>query len=201
VGCGENTYPCTRGDVNIAAFRWAFFHAELWTVLVFNAVTMLMIYLSILQRERAVDKYRITLREEQKRLLSRRFAAQAFLYIAAYTLVWLFPMIQWVISENSGPVYYPILAITVVVNPLQGFFNAAIYIRPRYIKYRQRLQETGSSSWNAIVFAVSAKEDNDEGAEEEILANDGELEASTAGCTRDPESEESGKQDTEGSKA
>ena len=39
------------------AFRWAFFHAELWAVFSFTIVAMFMIYQSVLKQERSLDRY------------------------------------------------------------------------------------------------------------------------------------------------
>jgi hypothetical protein len=110
---------------------------------------------------------------------------QAWLYILAFSMAWIFPMIQWVISQVGGQLYFPILSITVIINPLQGFFNAVIYIRPRFLEHyrrkrREKLQEDqegsaeGESSsgdlgrrataWQAVVHACSI---TDEPADEE----------------------------------
>lgn len=51
-------------------------------------------------------------------------------------------MAQWAMSNSpSGTLYYPLLALTVVLNPLQGFFNALIYLRPRYLRSRHKQRD------------------------------------------------------------
>ena len=54
-------------------------------------------------------------------------------------------MVTFINAEVTGYLFYPLLAATVVVNPLQGFFNALIYIRPRYIRYKEGLRRVSSS--------------------------------------------------------
>ena len=82
------------------------------------------------RREQRKDRMRID--------LSRRFATQAWLYVVAFLLSWIWPMAQWVDIQKTGRADTPWFFLTVVFNPLQGFMNAMIYLRPRYLKYRQR---------------------------------------------------------------
>jgi len=84
--------------------------------------------------------------------LSRRFAVQAWYYVLAFFLAWIFPMVQFLVAEidGDGMLLFPLLALTVLVNPLQGFLNAVIYIRPRFLRYygqiRQRRMRRSSTS-------------------------------------------------------
>jgi len=78
--------------------------------------------------------------------LSRKFAVQASFYVAAFFVTWIFPMVQFAyIQTSDGTLLFPLLALTVIFAPLQGFFDALIYIRPRYIRYKERLQKRRSS--------------------------------------------------------
>ncbi|CAJ1953969.1 unnamed protein product [Cylindrotheca closterium] len=79
-------------------------------------------------------------RKQKRHNLSQRFASQAWFYILAFCLTWIFPMITFVIAEVTGYLYFPLLATTVVFNPMQGFFNCLIYIKPRYMRYREGLR-------------------------------------------------------------
>ena len=84
-------------------------------------------------------------RKQKKQKLSRKFASQAGFYILSFFLSWIFPMVGFLIAELTGYLFYPLLAATVVVNPLQGFFNALIYIRPRYIRYKEEMQRVSTN--------------------------------------------------------
>lgn len=179
VGCGEGSYPCTRGK-NIFELRWAFFHAFLWASFLFMAIALIIIYSKIFAIESKTLSSRLS--DDNKLTLSRRFAAQAVLYVVSFFAAWIFTMIQWCISSASGDLYYPILVVTVILNPLQGFFNFLIYFRPRFIRLRKALKkqrveiEEGLDSSPQVIRMAevfSAKEeegeeDTYEGVESEI---------------------------------
>jgi hypothetical protein len=77
-------------------------------------------------------------------------------------------MMQVIVSERTGERYTPFLFLIVVFSPLQGFFDAMIYIRPRYLKYRRKQQRRSSqtsSPWRAVVQAMSVHDDLDENCE------------------------------------
>ena len=80
-------------------------------------------------------------RQEQRFQLSRRVATQAILYQFSFFITWIFPMVQFVVSFQTGDLYFPILVLTVIFTPLQGFGDALIYFRPRYLRYRQQQQQ------------------------------------------------------------
>jgi len=104
-------------------------------------------------------------------------------------------MVQFAVTNApGGTLYFPLLAITVIVNPLQGMFNALIYIRPRYLRYRKKQREeqngvspggrlSGSFSpnssdkrWQNFVQAVGVKAmDEDEDEWEEQAATSGDV--------------------------
>jgi len=186
--------------VNI--LRWAFFHAELWATFCFMAVALFLMHRSIKAKELASSKYsfrssnstsssfrssqgsaQTTQQRASRRSMnqtvswSKRFAIQSWLYILAFFFAWIFPMVQWVISQSGGLLYYPILAITVVINPLQGFFNAVIYIRPRFMEYyrtkqREKLQKESQEGqplilWQAITHACNVQDEPEDEQDEQ----------------------------------
>lgn len=90
-------------------------------------------------------------RNVPREALSRRFAGQATLFILAFLLAWIFPMVQFAVTNSpSGTLYYPMLALTVILNPLQGLMNAFIYFRPRYIRARQHMERMKRSRQQRI---------------------------------------------------
>ena len=58
-GCGNSQFfPCTRGDAQqVEKYRWAFFHAQLWTVFAIAGATLFGIWYSVEQRERRMLQY------------------------------------------------------------------------------------------------------------------------------------------------
>ena len=55
----------------------------------------------------------------------------------------------------QGKTYYPLLVLMAIFFPLQGFFNAIIYLRPRYIKLlRERPPEIENKGFFGICWIV-----------------------------------------------
>eukprot|EP00571_Detonula_confervacea_P011492 CAMPEP_0172306720 /NCGR_PEP_ID=MMETSP1058-20130122/7732_1 /TAXON_ID=83371 /ORGANISM="Detonula confervacea, Strain CCMP 353" /LENGTH=134 /DNA_ID=CAMNT_0013018693 /DNA_START=330 /DNA_END=734 /DNA_ORIENTATION=- len=76
---------------------------------------------------------------------------QSTLYIGAFMLSWSWATIYHIIAWSTG-VKAP--WITLLINtflPLQGFWNAFIYARPRYLRRRQQHQSL--SSFEILRFA------------------------------------------------
>jgi hypothetical protein len=126
-------------------------------------------------QQEGVQKRSERLKQQKKRLLSRQFAIQAWLYILAFFFAWVFPMVGFAIAEATGQLYYPLLVLTVIFSPLQGFFNALIYIRPRYIRYRQQQRKQSTPSperpltvLDVLVRAISVQAQDDEDTMEEL---------------------------------
>ena len=87
------------------------------------------------------------LQKEQKHAqLSRRFATQAGLYAGAYFLVYFFPLVLFHVEKATGKFYWPLLLLGVIFLPLQGAFNTLIYLRPRYLNYRERKRQEQARS-------------------------------------------------------
>mmetsp|Transcript_34268 Transcript_34268/g.83123 ORF Transcript_34268/g.83123 Transcript_34268/m.83123 type:complete len:429 (+) Transcript_34268:93-1379(+) len=99
---------------------------------------------SLFNRRSTTTRNATSTRKKYK--LSRRFGSQAGFYILAFFLTWIFPMIMFVVAEVTGYLLYPLLVATVVFNPMQGFFNCLIYIRPRYIRNREERRSQAPSS-------------------------------------------------------
>jgi hypothetical protein len=164
VGCGTTTFPCSRGNSESThLYRWVFFHAELLAMFGFTAVSLFIIYRFILVRERAIDRYRISEQEKKNRVLSRQFAVQASAYVAAFFISWIFPMVRIIVAELTDQIYTPLIFLIVVFAPLQGFFNALIYLRPRYLKYRREQRRrtiAADNRWQAMAQAISVYNDD-----------------------------------------
>ena len=75
-------------------------------------------------------------REEESK--SGRIAQQAYLYTLAFTLTWIFPTSMRIM--RNPPSYGLLMCIAIFV-PLQGFFNAVVYVRPRYLRNRKQHPE------------------------------------------------------------
>ncbi|KAL3933930.1 MAG: hypothetical protein SGBAC_010188 [Bacillariaceae sp.] len=136
-GCDtKDDVECQRGNLSWV-FRWAFFYAWIWFYFVVIAVCIGLVYYKVLQQERKNDRYNIS-GQVVDRYRSRRVANQAFFYVGAYYLTFLFGTISRSMQVEGTPVPEAIWICFVVFYPLQGFFNALIYMMPRLRKRRQQ---------------------------------------------------------------
>ena len=138
-GCGETSYPCQRGDERVNIYRWSFFLVELWLGFLLSGAAMFLMYRTVRQHEKQMERYEYSgsSSDSGKQTLSRRVAIQAMYYILFFFLTWAFPLVQFAVSERTGHTYFPLLTLTVIFAPFQGFFNSIIYIRPRYLQHRR----------------------------------------------------------------
>ena len=79
-----------RHNPNYGVFRLAFLYADAWAIIVFLAVTMAVIYYHVLKQERSLDKYCSSSFASKKRKQSKKIRNQAFLYVAALYMTWIF---------------------------------------------------------------------------------------------------------------
>jgi hypothetical protein len=152
--------------------RWAFFHVELLVIYAFTLVAMFMIYLTIAKQEKKLKKYAFresvtafgestsrSIEEHSSRRLrdehrkgSTNFASQATFYMVVFFFTWFFPMLQTVFAVSRDELYYPLILLSSILSSMQGFFNAVIYLRPRWI--RSRKQKPPLSRWQIFAYAI-----------------------------------------------
>ena len=147
-GCGLPepwSPPCERGSIHeVDVYRWALFHAELWLVFIVCAVALAIMVMKVQERERAMGRYNFRRENDsdsssgERMKLSRKVSTQAFLYIFFFFLTWIFPMVQFVVQNQTGYLLFPLLVLTTIINPLQGLYDAIIYARPRYLQHQER---------------------------------------------------------------
>jgi len=90
---------------------------------------------------RITENLRSTPNNAGNRKVSRRFAQQALFYAIVFCMTWIWSMVNWVVDQKNGFVYTPIIFLQAVFVPSQGFFNTLVYLRPRYLRIRQRHSE------------------------------------------------------------
>jgi hypothetical protein len=83
---------------------------------------------------------------------SKKIAVQGLLYVGVFYVTWLFPTISRITELIAKKNYFPIQFLDTTLLPLQGFFNFAIYIRPRYLTYRRQNKDDGF--WKALKTVV-----------------------------------------------
>ena len=93
----------------------------------------------------------------------RETATQAFLYIAAFFLTYIFFGIGTLFgpsttTKENRSFYFPVVVLTKIFLPLQGFWNCFIYIRPRYKALQ--LRNPNWSMWTVLRAILDSKEDS-----------------------------------------
>lgn len=126
---GEST--CVRGD-NASLYRWVFYYAPLWFAIVFVTVVMFLVYRAVVTVEKKVEKYGY-----RERKHSKQVAQQGFWYCGAFYITWIFPTITRLTQLITHGAPYPLVLVTALFVPLQGFFNCLVYIHPRYKRTRE----------------------------------------------------------------
>ena len=122
-GCDRNPdVPCERGD-NSYIYRWAFFHAELWATFIAVIVMMLVMYKSVNDKEKNTRRFSVrqsaTSSDGGGSSQASRVAMQALLYVLAYCITWIFPMVTWLTQLTQGKTYTVILILQAFFVPLQ----------------------------------------------------------------------------------
>jgi hypothetical protein len=76
--------------------------------------------------------------------LTHQFAVQALLYALAFFITFLFDTVALILRAtytNTTQLLMLCIFLANVFLPLQGFWNAFIYIRPRYLRYRKKQKQ------------------------------------------------------------
>jgi len=157
-GCGKEGQEqvCIRGE-NASIYRWAFYHAFVWSNFVFLSACMCLVYRAVLKTERRTERYRYVQegQNRRKRRKSREVAFQALLYVFAYYGTWIWNPINYIYIEFNGRPYFPTYLMQTCINPMSGFFNSIIYLRPKYKKFRKKYPEKSLCQILRMLFSNS----------------------------------------------
>ncbi len=141
--------------------------------IIYVSLTMFRVYISVRNVEKDALKHSFLSRfreQDKKRTMkrSRRIMIQGVLYSVAMILSFVLVFITTVIyllTNNLGP---ELLIITAVLNPLQGFFNALIYLIPfirKTMKTRRSLiiqERLSVISPSAISFPIEEEKEEEQ---------------------------------------
>lgn len=172
-GCSSNDeVDCRFGDT--APYFYEAF-AQFWIQLAYVViiVTNLLIWLYVKRQENQMKKYRTRLQSqtaddtlnnmEKESSYARSVFIQSILYVGAFFLSWSWATIYHLVAWFGG---VSVPWITLLINtflPLQGFWNAFIYARPRYIRIRKTKGNLSALEILKLVF-LPPKDDHVEGA-------------------------------------
>lgn len=84
-----------------------------------------------------------------RKMRSRRMARQAFWYLLNFFLTYAGITAMRIVQAFGGTVPFGLRCFAWIFLPWQGFWNAIIYMRPRYIRNREKYSDM--SIWQAII--------------------------------------------------
>ena len=89
-------------------FRWAFYYAELWSIIVVVTAIMIAVVLSVVATEKKTSKY-----AANKVALSKTVKVQALFYVSAFYITWTFPTTLRILQTIEVQVPYAIFLCAV----------------------------------------------------------------------------------------
>ena len=157
LNCDKSESPvvCERGE----QYKYWFYYNSLliFTESCVILFSMIKTYTAVLQRERSGDRFRfrIASRPDTRRNLSNTMRSQGLWYSGAFLFTFLLIMLFFVWTNYFTQIF------SFLTLYLIGFTNAVIYVRPRFIKFRQDFPSLGvtSSIWYTLVRKQPARED------------------------------------------
>jgi hypothetical protein len=123
---------CDRGGEHYLSYMTIMFYWVItgWLII---TVDMILIVLKVRATEKRLVRYSIGHSNDTFKR-TRQAGIQALLYIASYFVTFIFFILWW--SPISNPTVLFALACLIKINyPMQGFWNALIYMRPYYKTY------------------------------------------------------------------
>jgi hypothetical protein len=123
-------------------------------------------------------------KKKKKKNSSTEIAIQGMLYVGAFYITWFFPTLQRIIelSQTTRKNYFALQFLDSFLLPLQGFFNAMIYCRPKFQKYLKDHPElscclsvfhTLANNRESVVETATSTFAPDSGYDEEGASNTG----------------------------
>jgi len=122
---------------------------------IINVVSMIALYRFVLQQETRSNRHVFDGNEDRsaQNTYSKRVAVQGVFYFIAFALAWwdYYFYFIYVMIYPTSPIPIWCNYTTVVFVPLQGFFNAFVYLRPRYVAHRRNASSTAGQTGNELI--------------------------------------------------
>jgi hypothetical protein len=150
-GCWVTNYPDGCGDAAEGAedcksplIAWIFGGLPIALILLCIAISNCVIYLHVrrtINRGRLRSSFAVNGVQNSQTKRIRAVATQAFLYVAAFLMTYLWGVVLKIMESGSYDAQdeanlFPILVLQAIMLPLTGFLNLCIYVRPRYLRCR-----------------------------------------------------------------
>jgi hypothetical protein len=135
-----NPNPCQRGD-NFDIYNMAFLYCPVWLSFLIMTTSLLLIYCRIRKLNLATARY-----HREGRLIQRRFATQATLYVLAWFLSWSvmssLHIRAWITPAHN--IWHGFASVTLL--PLQGFWTMLVFKYPEFLAWRDQKKRAASES-------------------------------------------------------
>ena len=156
-GCSGS--ECTPNEHYYHLYRFVLVNIPLWISFCVGVISMCFVYAKVSKDEREVGGQAPTgwlwfvQREEgqdtSRTMRSRRMARQAFWYLLNFFMTYVGSTAFLIIEAFGGTPSFGLWCFTNIFLPWQGFWNAIIYTRPRYLRNREKNPDM--SIWQAIM--------------------------------------------------
>ena len=105
-------------------------------------ISMTLLYLLVRRQEKEASKYLSSKSLQKQKKRSRVVFNKAVLFIGSYTCIWMPFVITSIVNKKSGGNFALFLFVCIFI-PLQGFFNAIIYLydRMKFVEHLKRASE------------------------------------------------------------
>ena len=150
---------CTPDEHYYHLYRFVLVNIPLWISFCVGVISMCFVYAKVSKDEREVGGQAPTgwlwfvQREEgqdtSRTMRSRRMARQAFWYLLNFFMTYVGTTAFTIIMAFGGTPSFGLNCFNYIFAPWQGFWNAIIYTRPRYLRNREKNPDM--SIWQAIM--------------------------------------------------
>ncbi|KAL9188595.1 hypothetical protein ACHAXT_006973 [Thalassiosira profunda] len=133
--------PCGRGRDGAVLFSYIGFFATLLTVPIIISILLGMIYRSVRQQEKRMERYEMSAATASEgrsstSLKSRAVLHRAVAYSVAYFLTWAPAVIRVALLIAGVEWTTALWYLTSFLSPLQGFYNLLIFMQPKVLRAR-----------------------------------------------------------------
>jgi hypothetical protein len=150
---------CTPDKYYYDLYAFVFLQIFRWISFAVGVISMCFVYYKVSKDEReqggqAPAGWLWFLQHEEgqdtsRTIRSRRMARQAFWYLLNFFLTYVGSTLWSIVVASGGTPSFGLMCFMFIFLPWQGFWNAIIYIRPRYMRNREKYPSM--SIWQAIV--------------------------------------------------
>lgn len=123
-------------------FQIAMWLAPLSICLVVITISQISIVMEVREAERSGRRFSTS----RRRSWTDQVCKQSFWYVGTFYATWIVPgvfLFLWKFSPDTSSAQWFGIPVA-ILTPLQGCFNAMVYFRPRYIRYKRKHPEAAS---------------------------------------------------------